>query len=211
MSYATINCDGSKSPNDASGMACWGFMLQAMNGEKIHSKYGCIGQSYTHNFAEYYAILEALRFCQAHQEGRTYIIKSDSKVAIEQLTGKFACKSENLTEINQACLSILNTFRSDVRPKLQWVPREKNVVADQLTSKAQAYAKKAPGIQNFTIEAWYKEPWDILGKSGIAVLQGDAPTIERLPDMVGEVAAMFGGTVVDVRESARVKRGDHGL
>lgn len=155
-----INCDGGKSPSDT-GNACWGFIIHDDTGQRIYARYGSIGPDFSHNVAEYYAMYEALIFVARHKD-RKYTIRTDSKLVIDQLTGAAVCQAESLVAINKACHILLDVHNHADRPKLIWIPREKNVVADTLTHKASDYAGKARHTTVLALEAWYAKPWRLI-------------------------------------------------
>jgi ribonuclease HI len=156
-----INCDGSKTPNNDDGISCWGMIVHDDTGQRIYARYGALGKGYTHNQAEYYAVYEALTFA-CHNQDKRFTIRTDSKLIVDQLTGAAVCQAETLVAVNKACHVLLDVHDHANRPKLVWIPREKNVVADTLTRKAQDYFGKAKHVHALALEAWYVEPWHLI-------------------------------------------------
>ena len=157
----TINADGAKSPNSDDGIASWAFLVHDSTAKRIYSRYGALGLGYSHNFAEYYAILEALKFCISNQD-KQFTIKTDSKLCVDQLLGAAVTQAETLVQINQVCLSMFDSFNQDNKPRLIWIPREKNALADTLTKKAIDYLKKSSHVKSLALESWSVEPWNLI-------------------------------------------------
>lgn len=156
-----INCDGGKNPNTDEGVACWGMVCQDDTGQRIYSRYGALGRGYSHNVAEYYAVFEALRFCASHKD-KKYTIRTDSKLVVDQLSGAAVCQAESLVAINKACHVLIDVHNYADRPKIIWIPREKNVIADTLTRKAHDYFHKAKHTTALALEAWYVKAWRLV-------------------------------------------------
>jgi len=73
----------------------------------------------TNNYAEYYGILEALKY--AKETGLDDItIKSDSNLAIQQIKGHFKVKNSGLIEIQKKVIEITKGFE---HIEFEWVPR----------------------------------------------------------------------------------------
>jgi ribonuclease HI len=88
----------------------------------------CIGKA-THNEAEYSAVLMAIRF--AVENGATHLlVRSDSQLIVNQINGRFRVTkrhlADRLEEIRRATEGVL-AFQ------IEWIPREENKVADELT------------------------------------------------------------------------------
>lgn len=159
-----INCDGSQSnPNKPDeGIACWAFVVHSFSGERIYAHYGSMGKGVSHNVAEMFAILQAISFCRDFPD-KSYTIKSDSKLCIDQLNGSAECRAESLIPYYQACSRLLQSFESDKRPRLEWLPRERNLAADALAKKAHDYFVKSKNVSALALSAWYVDkPWGFL-------------------------------------------------
>jgi ribonuclease HI len=100
--------------------------------EKILKKISrCIGST-TNNQAEYQAVFAALEFAQeiTAQEIELY---SDSELIVCQLTGKYKIKNADLS---QWYLKIKQLALSFKRVNFHVIPRENNIVADELVNQA---------------------------------------------------------------------------
>jgi ribonuclease H / adenosylcobalamin/alpha-ribazole phosphatase len=84
----------------------------------------------TNNVAEYRAAIEALR--RAHDLGATaLILRSDSKLLIEQLSGRWRIKNPTLIRLHTEARELIRRFRSVA---FEHVPRELNREADRLAN-----------------------------------------------------------------------------
>jgi ribonuclease HI len=85
----------------------------------------------TNNVAEYRAVLAGLS--RAIELGATEVsIRSDSRLLVEQLAGRFRVKSPTLQVLHEEARRLLRQFG---RWEIEHVPREKNRDADRLANE----------------------------------------------------------------------------
>jgi ribonuclease HI len=85
----------------------------------------------TNNVAEYTAALEGLK--RAKELGATdVLLRSDSKLLIEQLSGRFRVKNPTLQRLHT---QVRATAKAFVRVSYEHVPRELNKEADRLANQ----------------------------------------------------------------------------
>jgi ribonuclease HI len=84
----------------------------------------------TNNVAEYRASLEGLRLAEEHG-ARRVLLRSDSRLLIEQLAGRFRVKNPTLIRLHGEVRRRMKAFD---QVELQHVPREENVEADRLAN-----------------------------------------------------------------------------
>ncbi len=84
----------------------------------------------TNNVAEYTAALEGLRL--AAEKGATdVLLRSDSRLLVEQLSGRFRVKNPTLIRLHGEVRAMAGSFR---RVAYEHVPREFNKKADRLAN-----------------------------------------------------------------------------
>jgi ribonuclease HI len=84
----------------------------------------------TNNVAEYRAAIEGLR--QARLLGATRVLlRSDSKLLVEQLAGRFRVKSPTLAALHAEVREVARAFAG---VRYEHVPRERNREADRLAN-----------------------------------------------------------------------------
>jgi ribonuclease H / adenosylcobalamin/alpha-ribazole phosphatase len=94
----------------------------------------------TNNVAEYTAALEGLRL--AAEKGATEVLlRSDSRLLVEQLSGRFRVKNPTLIRLHGEVREAMRSFK---RVRLEHVPREFN--------------KKADRLANAGVDAWLAGP-----------------------------------------------------
>ncbi len=127
-----IYTDGASRGNP--GQASYGFVIFEGNGKLLHEKGQCIGIA-TNNVAEYTAVLAALSYVQKNfGKKKVYIeLYADSKLVIEQLSGRFKIKSLHLKPIIEK-IKILALELGGVI--YAHIPRSKNMKADGLANLA---------------------------------------------------------------------------
>ncbi|NYT01393.1 MAG: ribonuclease HI family protein [Methanosarcinales archaeon] len=85
----------------------------------------------TNNTAEYSALLAGLD--RARELGwRQVAIEGDSKLVVNQVSGRWRINHEHLKKLQATVLERLSGFDSY---QIKWVPREKNALADELASQ----------------------------------------------------------------------------
>lgn len=132
-----INCDGLCEPRNPGGTATFGWVARR-GPELLGSDCGVAakGPAATNNLAEYTAIIEALRWLIATGRGGENVeLRSDSQLAINQLTGAYQVRSAAIRPLWSEANRLA---RRCPRLRLRWVPRESNAEADALTRKAYA-------------------------------------------------------------------------
>lgn len=126
-----IYTDGASRGNP--GPASYGFSIQNEKGEILYEEGKYLGQN-TNNFAEYSAVLNALLHIKNNFKNISEVnFFMDSKLAVEQLSGRFKIKSPHLKPIIEKIL-ILTMELGGV--KFNHVPRSKNMLADKLANQA---------------------------------------------------------------------------
>jgi probable phosphoglycerate mutase len=84
----------------------------------------------TNNVAEYRAALEGLRLAAERGAGRV-LVRSDSRLLVEQLSGRFRVKNPTLVRLHEKARRLISRFE-DVT--FEHVPREENAEADRLAN-----------------------------------------------------------------------------
>jgi len=124
-----INCDGGARGNP--GPAAYGCSIQTPDGQEIEGLAATIGIA-TNNVAEYSAVIAGLRRV-AEIGARAVHVRSDSKLLIEQLAGRWKIKNPGLRELHTEAIELARSFD---RVTYEHVRREKNVRADELVNLA---------------------------------------------------------------------------
>ena len=125
-----VEADGGSRGNP--GPAAYGAVVrEAATGEVLVELADHLGHT-TNNVAEYTGLLEGLRAAmeidpEAHVEARL-----DSKLVVEQMSGRWAIKNENLRRIALEARDVMPRERVT----FTWVPREKNKAADALANES---------------------------------------------------------------------------
>ena len=88
-----------------------------------------IGET-TNNVAEYRAAIEGLRLAARHGASRV-MLRSDSRLLIEQLAGRFKVRTEHLRPLHAEALELVRSFE---KVTLAHVPRALNAHADRLAN-----------------------------------------------------------------------------
>ena len=88
----------------------------------------------TNNYAEYSAAILALRkLLDMGLQDRNIELYADSKLLVEQASGRWKVKNENIKKLFLELSKLCQEFQS---VKFIHIPRSKNVLADKLANKA---------------------------------------------------------------------------
>ncbi len=122
-----VVCDGAARSNP--GPAGIGAAVLTPEGEVLAEVAEGIGET-TNNVAEYTAALEGLRRAAALGADEVEL-RSDSRLLVEQLSGRYRVKAAHLKPLHAA---ILSEARRIGRVEFRHVPREQNTHADRLAN-----------------------------------------------------------------------------
>ena len=130
-----LYADGASRGNP--GPAAYGVHINDGSGNSIAEIGEAIGVA-TNNQAEYAAVIAGLRYL-TQTSHRAVTIRMDSKLVVEQLSGRWKINNPQLRELADQAKALLSEFGA----KLEWIPREQN-------TKADANANAALDSGNFT-------------------------------------------------------------
>jgi broad specificity phosphatase PhoE/ribonuclease HI len=126
-----VAADGGSRGNP--GPAGYGaVVLDAAAGEVLAELRESIGRA-TNNVAEYSGLLAGLREAARIAPGAAVQVRMDSRLVVEQMTGRWKIKHPDLIPLAQAAreaAALLGTVT------YTWVPRERNAHADRLANEA---------------------------------------------------------------------------
>lgn len=125
-----VYTDGASRGNP--GPSSYGYLIKDKDDKVIKEGFGYIGIT-TNNVAEYTAVLEAFKFIKSDLKVREVNLFADSKLIIEQLSGRFKIKSSHLKLIYKEIKDLEENF-----PKVNFkhIPRTLNFLADKLANIA---------------------------------------------------------------------------
>lgn len=126
----TIFTDGASRGNP--GPASYGFLIRDASGKTIYNEGKYLGTQ-TNNFAEYSAVLSALEYVKKHFDKAEVTFFMDSKLVVEQLSGRYKIKSLNLMGL----INKIKILEQDLNVNgYNHVRRESNKIADVLANQA---------------------------------------------------------------------------
>lgn len=133
QSKLTIFCDGGSRGNP--GKAAYGFVVYDYNQEVVYKEGKTLGVQ-TNNFAEYSAVVHALKWILKNPQIQPQSIQFflDSKLVVEQLSGEWKVKSESLRSLFHTAKTLERTLNMPIA--YVHVPREKNTAADAMVNLA---------------------------------------------------------------------------
>ncbi len=123
------NIDGAARGNP--GPASYGVVIRDGQGVLVTKLKKYIGRM-TNNVAEYYGLIAALDYAQAHNI-RALRVESDSELMVKQMQGQYKVKSEDLRPLFERAKKMSLGFESF---RIDHVYREQNREADALANEA---------------------------------------------------------------------------
>jgi len=124
-----VYTDGRAEPNP--GLGTFGYVVYE-DGRRTHSDHGVAGREVTNNYAEYFCLVQALGHLHARR-GKEIKIFSDSTLLVNQMAGKWKFKGGGYGDVYLKAKELSGEF---ARLSFEWIPREKNAEADELTNIA---------------------------------------------------------------------------
>lgn len=131
--FYVLKTDGGIAADDgASGQAAIGVVLKDPKYRDVDERSKKIGRVRNHHVAEYKALIEGLKLARRHGVDRIRVF-ADSSLVVNSVNGDWKVTPEDLKELCAAACALVESFAAI---KIAWVPREMNVEADALASKA---------------------------------------------------------------------------
>lgn len=134
MNKLIVYTDGGSRGNP--GEAAIGIYITDNNNKEINKICKCIGTT-TNNIAEYTAVLKAVEWIKENLISSEYgqiEFNLDSSLVVNQLNGNFKIKNIGLKNI----IVKIMLLKENIPQKIifNYIPREKNKIADSLVNKA---------------------------------------------------------------------------
>ncbi|MFE9607603.1 bifunctional RNase H/acid phosphatase [Streptomyces sp. NPDC006012] len=157
-----VEADGGSRGNP--GPAGYGaVVLDAATGEALAEAAEYIGVA-TNNVAEYRGLLAGLRAARDLDPGAAVHVRMDSKLVVEQMSGRWKIKHPDLKPLALQAAGVLPADRVSY----EWIPRERNRHADRLANEAMDAGRRG--------EQWSPS------RSTAALDAGTAPDTGPAPD-----------------------------
>ena len=132
-----VEADGGSRGNP--GPAGYGAVVRDADGEILLERYGSLGVS-TNNVAEYSGLIAGLR--AAAELAATHVhVRMDSKLVIEQMSGRWQIKNPGLRPLAAEAAKLVGRLAAVT---FEWIPRERNRIADALANRAMDEAAGKP-------------------------------------------------------------------
>jgi ribonuclease H / adenosylcobalamin/alpha-ribazole phosphatase len=133
-----VEADGGSRGNP--GPAGYGaVVLEEGTGEVLLERYASLGTT-TNNVAEYSGLIAGLR--AAAELGATRVdVRMDSKLVVEQMSGRWQIKNPGLRPLAAEAAKLVAGFAAVT---FEWIPRERNKLADALANRAMDEAAGKP-------------------------------------------------------------------
>ncbi len=148
-----VEADGGSRGNP--GHAGYGALVRDPDtGRILAEKAQYIGKA-SNNVAEYSGLVAALEMAHEIDPDCWILAKMDSKLVVEQMSGRWKIKHEDMQKLAAKARGIVNPRRV----KYQWIPRELNKDADRLSNEAMdAGMAGVPWVQKGAAQAAPEQP-----------------------------------------------------
>ncbi|WP_329032880.1 bifunctional RNase H/acid phosphatase [Streptomyces sp. NBC_01725] len=174
MPKFVVEADGGSRGNP--GPAGYGaVVIDGVTGETLAEAAEYIGVA-TNNVAEYKGLIAGLKAAKALDPGADVHVRMDSKLVVEQMSGRWKIKHPDMKPLAAEAGRILPTGQV----RYEWIPREKNKHADRLANEAMDAGKKGKRWEPSGSTA------ELDAKSGRGAARSAAPAAQGPP---GDAAA----------------------
>lgn len=133
--------DGAVEPVNPGGSGSFGIVISIDN-HLVHQdgRYIGSGPEISNNVAEYCGVVAVLRWLLDNQVQGNVIIRGDSDLAIRQLRGSWKARAGLYLPYYHEAKLLLDELkaRPNVTVRLEWVPREYNSLADEISKQVLA-------------------------------------------------------------------------
>lgn len=129
MTDLIIEADGGSRGNP--GIAGAGALVRSPEGQILAAVAVPLGRV-SNNVAEYTGLVEGLKLVRAINPGAQVEARMDSKLVVEQMSGRWKIKHEDMKRLASEAAQII----SPMQVTYTWIPRAKNGDADRLSNEA---------------------------------------------------------------------------
>ena len=130
-----VEADGGSRGNP--GNAGYGALVRdALSGEVIAERAESVGIA-SNNVAKYSGLIAGLRAALAIDPGAQVVVRLDSRLLVEQMTGRWRIKAPDLRPLAQTARDVAGDLgAAGGSVSYTWIPRAENSAADALTNAA---------------------------------------------------------------------------
>jgi broad specificity phosphatase PhoE/ribonuclease HI len=125
-----VEADGGSRGNP--GPAAYGALVRDAETHQVLAREAAALGVASNNVAEYSGLLAGLRLARALDPDCLVEVRMDSKLVVEQMSGRWKIKHEAMRRLAQEARRVLDP----ARVRYTWVPREQNRDADRLANEA---------------------------------------------------------------------------
>ena len=126
--HFVITADGGSRGNP--GPAAFGAVVY--ENDKIVKEVGASIGVASNNVAEYQGLIAGLKAANEIDPAATILVKMDSKLVVEQMSGRWQIKHADMRDLAKQC----RAAHDPSLVKYSWIPRDENSHADRLANKA---------------------------------------------------------------------------
>ncbi|WP_191089938.1 reverse transcriptase-like protein [Nesterenkonia ebinurensis] len=130
MTDLIVEADGGSRGNP--GIAGAGALVRDPQGEVLAAAAVPLGRRASNNVAEYTGLIEGLKLAREINPDAYVEVRMDSKLVVEQMSGRWKIKHEDMKRLAQEASQIL----SPMQVTYTWIPRDENGDADRLSNEA---------------------------------------------------------------------------
>lgn len=125
-----VEADGGSRGNP--GIAGYGALVRdPATGDVLMTEAGPLGKA-SNNVAEYSGLIAGLKMARVVDPSARVLVKMDSKLVVEQMSGRWKIKHEDMRRLASEARGLYPGGRVDY----EWIPRAENKDADQLSNEA---------------------------------------------------------------------------
>ena len=129
-----VEADGGSRGNP--GVAGWGAVVRDRTTSTVlHEGCAPLGKA-SNNVAEYTGMIEGLRAASAIDPAADVLVRMDSKLVVEQMSGRWKIKHDDMRRLALQARDLVAAISSaGGSVSFEWMPREQNKTADALSNR----------------------------------------------------------------------------
>lgn len=128
-----VEADGGSRGNP--GVAGYGALVRDGETREVLAERAAPLGKESNNVAEYTGLVEGLRAVLDHEPSAAVTVRMDSKLVVEQMSGRWKIKHEDMKRLAAEARTISSEIASaGGAVTYEWIPREKNKAADKLSN-----------------------------------------------------------------------------
>ena len=206
----TVEADGGSRGNP--GVAGWGAVVRdRVTGAVLHEGCAPLGKA-SNNVAEYTGLIEGLRAASEVDAGADVLVRMDSKLVVEQMSGRWKIKHEDMRRLALEARDLAaGISAAGGSVTFEWIPRERNKTADALSNRGMDGLTISRRLDTGEVAPAGGAEGRVPGAAGTLPGEGVAEAVDEVIDPAPSGTAAPVGLGPDIGTPTRILLVRHGV